>query len=132
MLSPKYKSQKQFLKVKKSYAGLGLFANAPFKRGQFLIEYVGPILTCKEADERGGRYLFETNKNRFIDGKSRSNIARYINHSCKPNCEVDIRRGHILVFAKNKIEPGEELTYDYGKEYFDEYIKPVGCKCGNH
>ncbi|MDH5442619.1 MAG: SET domain-containing protein, partial [Candidatus Nomurabacteria bacterium] len=89
----------------------------------------GEILTRKQADERGGRYLFETSANRVIDGTSRANKARYINHGCKPNAEIDIRQGRVLVFAWKNIKSGEEITYDYGKEYFDEFLKPMGCRC---
>lgn len=117
------------LKVKRSSAGLGLFATQLIKKGSFIIEYIGEVIDLKEANKRGGKYLFETSSNRYIDGKERKNIARYINHSCKQNCEVEIRRGRILVFAKRDIQPGEELHYDYGKEYFDQHIKPHGCRC---
>ncbi|HBB44093.1 MAG TPA: hypothetical protein DCZ83_01745 [Candidatus Yonathbacteria bacterium] len=65
----------------------------------------------------------------MIDGSARSNTARYINHSCKPNCEVDIIGGRVFVKAIKRIEAGEELNYDYGKEYFDEYIKDMPCRC---
>ncbi len=128
-LPKKYKGTKRKLKVKKSHAGLGLFTEEPIEKGGFIIEYTGTILNEKQANEKGGKYLFETSSNRFIDGSGRKNTARYINHSCRPNCEIDIRRGHILVFAKRAIKAGEELGYDYEKEYFDEYIKPYGCKC---
>ena len=129
MLSKKYRYIKRNLIVKRSIAGLGLFTKESIERGGFVIEYKGPILTEKEANLKGGKYLFETSKNRFIDGSSRKNIARYINHSCLPNCEIEILRGHICVFSKRKIKAGEELCYDYDKEYFDEIIKPLGCKC---
>lgn len=128
-LPKKYKDIKRSLSVKRSKTGLGLFTNVPIERGGFIIEYFGPIYTASQADEISGRYLFETNKNRFIDGSSRKNIARYINHSCRPNCEIEIFRGRIYVFAKRKIKAGEELSYDYEEEYFDEFIKPLGCKC---
>jgi len=65
----------------------------------------------------------------MIDGSLRSNKARYINHSCAPNCEIDIRNKRVYVFAKRNIKTGEELTYDYDTEYFDMYIKPKGCRC---
>lgn len=129
MLPKKYQRIARQFAVKKSKAGLGLFTEAPIEKGGFVIEYVGEAITNTEADKRGGKYLFETSKNRTIDGSARSNTARYINHSCSPNCEVEIRRGHILVFAKRDIEAGEELNYDYGKEYFNEYIRPIGCRC---
>ena len=117
------------LSVKRGVNGLGLFAKVPIKKGDCIIEYVGEIITEAQANERGGRYLFQTSKNRHIDGTTRKNTARYINHSCRPNCEVDIIRGRVFVYAKRKIEIGEELFYDYGKEYWDEHIKPKGCRC---
>ncbi len=118
------------VKVGRSYAGLGLFAKEPIARGDFVIEYVGKILTTKEAENHLGKYLFEVNSKWTIDGATRSNTARYINHSCKPNCEVEIKKNRVLIFAKRAIPVGEELSYDYGKEYVDEFIKPYGCKCG--
>ena len=128
-LPKKYRSIKRDLAVKRSRAGLGLFTNQPIEREGFIIEYTGPVLTSKQANEKGGKYLFETNKNRFIDGSKRSNTARYINHSCRPNCEIEIFRGRVYVFSLRKIKPGEELFYDYDEEYFDEFIKPSGCQC---
>lgn len=129
-LPKKYQNIKRSLVVKRSSAGLGLFTSEPIERDGFVIEYVGEILTGPESDERGGRYLFETSANRFIDGSARSNTARYINHSCRPNCEVEIRRGRVFVYAKRAIKAGEELNYDYGKEYCNEYVKPCRCeKC---
>lgn len=116
--------------MKKSGAGLGLFAAVPFKKGKFVIEYTGERLTTKEFDERNNnKYFFEIDKHWTVDGSGRENTARYINHSCRPNCEVRIYAKHIRIWAIKKIKPGEEFTYDYGKEYFNEYIKPKGCKC---
>ena len=118
------------VKVAKSKTGLGMFALEEIKKGDFIIEYVGKKMLTKDADEKGGRYLFELNSKWTIDGVDRKNKARYINHSCRPNCEVDIKNGRILIFAIKKILPGEELTYDYGEEYFNDYFKKPGCKCG--
>ena len=127
---PNSKVTKKFkLKVKRSRSGLGLYTEEPIKRGSFIIEYYGPILTNKERDVVGGKYLFETSYNRTIDGSGRYNTARYANHCCQPNCEVEIIRGRVYILAKRNIKKGEELTYDYDKEYFDAYIKPNGCKC---
>lgn len=129
MLPKKYRHITRSLRVRRGVSGLGLFTEKPIERRGFIIEYTGPVLTLTQADARGGKYLFETNKNRFIDGSSRKNLARYINHSCTPNCKIDILRGRIYVFALRKIASGEELTYDYQQEYFDEHIKPYGCRC---
>lgn len=122
---------KNNLVVKKSNSGLGLYALVPFKKGELVIEYVGEKITEAEANRRGGKYLFELNDNWTIDGKSRDNLARYINHSCKPNCypELDDAEEHIYIYAKKSIKAGEELTYHYGKMYFDDLITKDGCKC---
>lgn len=117
------------LAIKRGVNGLGLFAKVPIKKGDCIIEYVGEIISDAEANRRGGKYLFQTSKNRHIDGTSRKNIARYINHSCRPNCEADTIRGRVFISAIKNIAAGEELNYDYGKEYFDEHIKPKGCAC---
>ncbi|MCW9054622.1 MAG: SET domain-containing protein [Candidatus Pacebacteria bacterium] len=112
-------------------AGLGLVALVPFKKEDFVIEYTGNLIPTEEADEKGGKYLFDINSKWTIDGSPRENLARYINHSCKPNCEAEISGKRVKIYAIKNIKAGEELTYDYGEEYFDEFIKPHGCKC-NH
>ncbi|HYD92556.1 MAG TPA: SET domain-containing protein-lysine N-methyltransferase, partial [Flavobacterium sp.] len=117
--------------VKRSPTGLGLYAAEPIKKGQYVIEYVGPIINNKQVEEIGGRYLFEINSRKTIDGSSRKNVARYINHSCRPNCDIEIKKDHVYIVAKKSIEPGQELNYDYGKEYFNEWIKPFGCLCAH-
>lgn len=109
--------------------GLGLYATRDIKKGDFILEYTGNKIPTKVADEKGGRYLFEIDEDWTIDGSPKSNTARYINHCCNPNTEADIVDGKILIHAIKKIEKGEELTIDYGDEYYDEFIRPVGCKC---
>lgn len=122
--SPKYQ-------VRRSSAGLGLFTTQPITKGEMVIEYTGEKITEAEANRRGGKYLFELNDNWTIDGKGRENKARYLNHSCRPNCypELDENEEHIFIFAKRNIKAGEELTYDYGKMYFDDLIGKDGCGC---
>ncbi len=116
-------------KIKKSSAGLGLFAMEDIPKDKFIIEYFGKILSVDAADKKGGRYLFEINSKKVIDGTPRRNIARYINHSCRPNCETNIVKGKIYIYSRRKIKEGEELNYDYGREYFNDQIKPFGCRC---
>ncbi|HEX4799016.1 MAG TPA: SET domain-containing protein [Candidatus Paceibacterota bacterium] len=115
----------------KSRAGIGLFATDTFLRGECVIEYTGEHITHEEADKRGGKYLFILDKKTVVDGKGRENLGRYINHSCKPNAEAEVDEDmqKIYIKAKRKIAIGEEITYDYGKEYWKEYIKPKGCMC---
>lgn len=115
--------------VKRSAAGLGLFAVRPFKKGERIIEYTGRIISKEEEYTTRSKYLFEVKRNMTIDGVSRSNLARYINHSCRPNCEPEIEKGRVFIEAIRHIKEGEELAYNYGKEYFNEHIKPKGCRC---
>lgn len=119
--------------VKKSSAGLGLFATDEFKKGELVIEYTGETITEAEANRRGGKYLFELNDSFTIDGKGRENTARYLNHACKPNCypELSEDEKQIFIFAKRKIQKGEELTYNYGKMYFNDLIGKNTCLCAS-
>ena len=116
-------------KRSKPGAGLGLFTTVPIKKGAFVIEYTGKKIPTKVADTLTTRYLFQIDEKWTIDGSERKNIARYINHSCIPNCETEIdEHDRIIVTAMHNIKEGEELTYDYGKEYFDQFLKGV-CTC---
>jgi SET domain-containing protein len=116
--------------VKRTATGLGLFAQELIPAGERIIEYIGRLVTNEEVDRRKyGKYFFAVNKKWSIDGTPRSNLARYINHSCRPNAEAYVYGHRIWIWSKTAIKAGEEITYDYGKEYFDDHIKPVGCKC---
>ena len=115
--------------VKRAATGLGLFATKPIPRGTKIIEYVGPRISNEEVEKSNGKYFFGLNQRWAIDGSGRENIARYANHSCGPNAEAIITRGRIWICSKRKIKAGEEITYDYGKEYFEGIIKDIGCKC---
>jgi hypothetical protein len=91
------------------------------------------MLDChKEKDDAiENKYLFQISKRWTVDGSVRANVARYINHACKPNAEsdVNVKKRKIIIRAIKNIEPGQEINYDYGTEYFKEYLKPIGCKC---
>ena len=116
--------------IKRAAHGLGFFTLEPIPRGKRIIEYTGKRVSNEEVDKRNrGKYFFGLNSKSSIDGSPRWNTARYINHSCRPNTEVLITGGRIWVWSKRAIKAGEELTYNYGKEYFDEHIKPKGCRC---
>jgi len=117
------------VKVKRGISGLGLFADEDIPKNEFIIEYTGEKISNKEADERGGKYLFELNSRWTLDGSSRANTARYINHSCRPNAESDVIKARVKFYAKRRIKKEEEITVDYGASYVDSYIKPYGCKC---
>ena len=120
-------------RVGRSSTGLGLFATKPIKKGDKIIRYFGPLLDSKKKkdDAIENKYLFELTNRWTIDGSVRKNIARYINHACKPNAESDVkpRKRKVVIRAIKNIEPGEEINYDYGTDYFKAYLKPIGCKC---
>jgi SET domain-containing protein len=119
-------------RVGRSRSGLGLFATAPIAKGAFIVEYSGrriPHAQAQRLERRGRRYMFEINSRWTVDGSSRRNIGRYANHSCRPNAESDLVRGKVILRAIKKIEPDEEITYHYGEEYFEIFLKPAGCKC---
>jgi SET domain-containing protein len=110
--------------------GEGLFALVPIKKGDFILEYTGKKIPTPVADTMSSRFLFEINGRWTIEGSTKANTARYINHHCDPNVEANIVKGRINIYAIRDIAAGEELGIDYGEEYFDEFIKPHGCKCG--
>ena len=133
-------------RVKKSKVhGHGVFATENIKQNQRIIEYIGEKVTRSEGDRRsekminkylhsktkGSVYIFELNQRYDIDGSPEYNKARYINHSCEPNCEVDIVRGKIWISSIKKINKGEELSYDYGYEFDKDDYKDHICKCGS-
>ena len=117
--------------VKRGSAGLGLFAGEDIPRGAKVIEYTGEQLSHDEANRRGGQYLFILNKKTVLDGKKREHTARYINHSCKPNCYpmTDEDEQHVYIYTRRAIKQGEELTYNYGKDFYTQIIKSKGCRC---
>ena len=117
------------LHVKRSSAGLGLFAGEDIPKNACIIEYVGRVIKGEEEYTSRSKYLFEVHSRMTIDGRDRSNTARYINHSCKPNSEPETKKQRVFIFAKRLIKAGEEITYDYGKEYWKEHIQPHGCRC---
>ncbi len=125
MLSQKGKK----VRVKKGINGLGLFADERIKKGDFVIRYEGELISTEEADKLKTRYLFQIDENYTIDGSKRENKARYINHFCKPNLEAVVEAGEIVFYALRDIQTGEELGFDYGEEYFAEFIAPKGCSC---
>jgi hypothetical protein len=122
-------------RVGRSRTGLGLFATKPIKKGSKIVRYFGPLLDSrnKKHDAIENKYLFELNGRWTIDGSVRRNIARYINHACRPNAESDVsaRKRKVVIRAIKDIAPGEEINYDYGTDYFKAYLKPIGCKCAS-
>ncbi len=121
----------------------GVFADADIAKGTRIIEYVGERITKKEAGRRvdasidshrkdqtdGAVYIFELNKRYDIDGNVPYNHARHINHSCDPNAETEIIRGKIWIIAIKDIKKGDEITYNYGYDWDDDYDQHP-CRCG--
>ena len=108
-------SPSRHLRVGRAKSGLGLFARTPIKKGQFIIRYRGKKIRTEDTEELDTRYLFEINNRWTIDGSSRSNRARYINHACRPNAEVFFVKHVIKIWAIKNIKPGDEITYHYGR-----------------
>jgi SET domain-containing protein len=122
--------------------GKGVFALAPLSKGEQIIEYVGEIITWPEALRRhphdpsdpNHTFYFHIDDGRVIDAAHGGNAARWINHACKPNCEADETDGRVFIKALRRIEPGEELFYDYGliidERYTPKLKKQFECRCG--
>ena len=133
-------------KLKKSKVhGNGIFATKNIKKNTKIIRYVGEKITKKEGDKRseerikkylhskktGSVYIFELDQKYDIDGSPLYNKARYINHSCDPNCEVEIINNEIWIKSIKSINKNEELSYDYGYDFDkDDYTDHI-CKCGS-
>lgn len=115
--------------IRRTPTGLGFFTIKPIPKGKRIIEYMGPYLPNEVVDLLNGKYFFGVNSKWSIDGSLRGNIARYINHSCRPNAEALISGRRVWIWSRRNIKAGEEVTYDYGKEYFEDIIEPMGCKC---
>ncbi len=116
------------LRVGRGVSGKGLFAETEIPKSSCIIEYIGTPVAEKDQYKVRSKYLFWVGKNKMINGWIPENKAKYINHSCRPNCEADGPEGHIYILTLRKIKAGEELTYNYGKEYFNEYLKDT-CRC---
>ena len=132
-------------KIKKSKIhGTGIIASEDIKKGTKIIQYIGEKITKKEGDKRseerikkylkkkneGSVYVFELNKKYDIDGSPMYNKARFINHSCDPNCEVEIIKNEIWIVSKKKIIRNSELNYDYGYPFDKDDYTDHSCKCG--
>jgi SET domain-containing protein len=121
--------------------GRGVYARRAIPDGTRIIEYTGERITKAEAARREAQrlarrqrrendsvYIFELNARYDLDGRTRGNIARRINHSCAPNCRVAVERGRIWIVARRDIAPGEEIAFDYGFKFSEWRLH--ACRCG--
>jgi SET domain-containing protein len=132
--------------------GNGVIATARIRKGEPIVEYKGRLITHAEADETyggdinsGHTFLFTLNDEWIIDANVRGNVARWINTSCEPNAVAfihsedkknpDPKKDRVIIEALRDIEPGEEITYDYGFEFDVPYTKALlrtwACRCGS-
>ena len=138
------KTTSPYIQVRRSRIhSTGIFAKQDIAKGTRIIEYVGEKISKVESDRRadipleknrvngeyGAVYIFKLNKRYDIDGNVPYNTARFINHSCDPNCETEIIHGHIWIMAIRDIKKGEELAYNYNYD-FEDY-ESHECRCGS-
>jgi uncharacterized protein len=128
-------------KAKSALHGNGLFAQVPIKKGQKIIQYIGKPVSSEEsvritdrryksaeAKNRAYAFIYQISKDYCIDGNVPGNLAKYINHSCDPNCESYTYRREVWIRSLRAIRPGEELTFDYGFDPIEGMASP--CSCG--
>ena len=128
--------KKLYKKKRSKINNLGLYALTNIKKNTRILQYKGKIITVRESetnpkfDNNKAIYLFNINKNYDLDGDFKFNVARLINHSCDPNCEVDGTGYKLWIYSIKDIKKGEELTYDDGFS-FDKDFKNYKCNCGS-
>jgi SET domain-containing protein len=112
--------------------GYGVFAAEPINKNKIIVDYDGELIDNKSSEKREDQYLnegciwvFRVNRNWSRDANVGGNIARFINHSCRPNCYATVVGKTIWIRAAKRIEPGDELTYDYNTEG----DKTIPCRC---
>jgi len=136
------KSKQKFRVLRSGIQGRGAFATTRIRKGTRIIEYTGELISPEEearrydnnGTNRHHTFLFAIDENVTIDATRRGGVAKYINHSCDPNCEAVNDDDHIFIEAIKNIQPGVELTYDYGFEHDGESIAKLRelypCRCG--
>ena len=122
--------------------GKGVFAARAFAKGERIIEYKGKVITEEAADERYGddesnhTFLFLLDNDMVIDAYRGGNSARWINHSCNPNCEPVEEDDRLYIHAIRNIKAGAELSYEYNLVIEDRYTPAIkrlyACRCGTN
>lgn len=138
------KKNLRFLRFEKSGIHLwGVFSACSFSHGEPIVEYTGELIRLSvtevrqkfyETEGNHGSYIFRLDKDLYIDATHKGGIARFLNHSCDPNCKTCVveagGKRHIVIYAKRNIGPFEELTYDYNLPY-ETKEKAIRCLCGS-
>ncbi len=112
--------------------GVGAFARKDIGAGSHVIEYLGEKIDKRESlrrCEQDNQYIFSLGDEYDLDGDAPSNLARFINHSCEPNCSAELEGEHIWIIAARDIHAGEEVTINYGYDLTD--YKQYQCSCGS-
>ena len=137
------KKRRRIVVRNSSIHGRGVFALRRIPKGTRIIEYKGKLITDKEADRRYSRVhehsphtmLFSLEGGWVIDATRRGNSARWINHSCAPNCDIEEEGRRIFIESRRDIQPGDELTYDYNLQIGEKHTKAAqrehACFCGS-
>ena len=140
---PKMKGGPRIQVRRSGVHGKGVFALQDMAEGERVIEYKGQVISWEESQERhphdpanpNHTFFFQIDGERVIDGGDRGNAARWINHSCEPNCYAEEQDGRIFITTLRNIAAGEELNYDYGLIVEERYTKRLkaeyACFCGN-
>jgi SET domain-containing protein len=111
---------------------MGAFAEKLITRGTQIVEYCGERISKAECHRRcaaNNRFIFAVDEEWYVDGDVKWNPARFLNHSCAPNCEAVLAMGQIWIMALRDIAAGEELTFNYGFD-LEDYREHV-CRCGS-
>ena len=137
------KKRRRIVVRNSSIHGRGVFALRRIPKGTRIIEYKGKLITDKEADRRYSRVhehsphtmLFSLEGGWVIDATRRGNSARWINHSCAPNCDIEEEERRVFIEARRVIRPEEELTYDYNLQIGEKHTRAAkrehACFCGS-
>ena len=142
MANSKSNGNRKLILRRSKIHGRGVYAARRIRKGNRIIEYTGELINDDEISRRYDEsqmpihhtFLFEVDEDITIDATRRGSMARYINHSCDPNCEAVNEEGRIFIEAIKNIQPGDELTYDYGYKHEGELTSDVKkfyhCICG--
>ena len=144
MANPRTKKKlpRRFAVRRSPIHGRGVFALRLIPKGTRILEYKGELITDAEADRRYSKMhehsphtmLFSIDDGLVIDATRRGNSARWINHSCTPNCEIEEEKHRVFIDARRDIRPGEELAYDYNLQIGERHTKAAkrehACFCG--